>query len=53
MPQCTSVSEVITAEPLLSTASYAAEGMGGGAAGPLSPGEVEVTVQLQVSYAIQ
>ena len=52
--EVTSVSEVITAQPLyLSTASYAAEGIGGGAAGPLSPGEVEVTVQLQVSYAIQ
>ena len=51
--EVTSVSEVITSEPLLSTASYAAEGIGGGAAGPLSPGEVEVTVQLQVSYATQ
>ena len=51
--EVTSVSEVITAQPLYSTASYAAEGIGGGAAGPLSPGEVEVTIQLQVSYAIQ
>jgi uncharacterized protein YggE len=49
-----SVSEVIVGGPIpLINASYAAEGIGGGAAGPLSPGEVEITVQLQVSYAIQ
>jgi uncharacterized protein YggE len=49
-----SVSEVIVGGPIpLMSTSYAAEGIGGGAAGPLSPGEVEITVQLQVSYAIQ
>lgn len=48
-----SVSEVVQGGgPLYSTANYA-QGVGGGGAGPLSPGEIEVTVQLQVSYAIQ
>jgi uncharacterized protein YggE len=47
-----SVSEVMPVVPFLSTASYA-EGIGGGGVGPISPGEVEVTVQLQVAYAIQ
>jgi len=31
----------------------AAAGVGGGGAGPISPGEVEVTAQLQITYAIQ
>jgi uncharacterized protein len=48
-----SVTEVVQgAIPLFSTASYAAEGMGG-AVGPISPGQVEITIQLQISYAIQ
>jgi uncharacterized protein YggE len=47
------VSEVVpVAGPLFDTASYA-QGVGGGGVGPISPGEIEVTVQLQVSYAIQ
>lgn len=48
-----SVSEVVQGPmPLFDTASYA-QGVGGGGAGPISPGEIEVTAQLQVSYAIQ
>ena len=31
----------------------AATGMGGGGAGPISPGEVEITTQLQITYAIK
>jgi uncharacterized protein YggE len=31
----------------------AAAGIGGGGGGPISPGEVEVTVQLQITYDIQ
>ncbi len=31
----------------------AAIGLGGGGAGPISPGEVEVTTQLQITYAIE
>ena len=30
-----------------------AEGMGGGGAGPISPGELEMMVQLQITYSIQ
>jgi hypothetical protein len=46
------ISEVIQggAVPLFSGA--AAEGLGGGG-GPISPGELEITVQLQVTYALQ
>lgn len=48
-----SVSEVVQGPgPLFDTASYA-QGVGGGGVGPISPGEIEVTIQLQVSYAIQ
>lgn len=47
------VSEVVQGPvPLFSSANYA-QGVGGGGAGPISPGEIEVTVQLQISYAIQ
>jgi uncharacterized protein len=50
-----SVSEVITGSPLV--ASYALDsakfGMGGGGPGAVSPGEVEVSVQVQVVYAIE
>lgn len=38
--------------PFYDTANYA-QGVGGGGVGPISPGEVEVSVQLQVAYAIQ
>ena len=31
----------------------AAEGMGGGGAGPISPGELEMMVQLQITYTLQ
>jgi len=31
----------------------AAEGLGGGGAGPVSPGELEMVVQLQITYGIQ
>ena len=51
--QVVSVSEVVANVPLLSTnVGYAAQGVGGGA-GPIVPGEVEVSVQLQLTYAIQ
>ena len=48
-----SVSEVVTAGiiPVSEAAAYA-QGVGGGV-GPISPGEVEVSTQLQVTYAIQ
>jgi uncharacterized protein YggE len=48
-----SVSEVVVNVPFFAAnVGYAAEGLGGGA-GPIVPGEVEVSVQLQVTYAIQ
>jgi hypothetical protein len=48
-----SVSEVISGGAYyVSEVASAAQGVGGGG-GPLVPGEVEVTMQLQVSYAIQ
>lgn len=48
------VSEVVQGPvPLFGTTKYAAQGVGGGGVGPISPGEIEVTVQLQISYAIQ
>lgn len=48
-----SVSEMAPgAIPLYDAASYA-QGVGGGGVGPISPGEVEVSVQLEVAYAIQ
>jgi len=47
-----SISEVIN-NGFLVERSFAAAGMGGGgAAGPISPGDVTVTSQLQISYAI-
>jgi len=50
--QVVEVSEVIqTGGYFLSERSAAAQGLGGGA-GPISPGNVDVTVQLQISYAI-
>jgi hypothetical protein len=48
-----SVSEMAPgAIPLYDAARYA-QGVGGGGVGPISPGEVEVSVQLEVAYAIQ
>jgi uncharacterized protein YggE len=49
-----SVSEVIQNGPIFAgQRSYAATGLGGGSeAGPISPGEVTVNVQLQITYAI-
>ena len=51
------VGEVVTISEVVGGAvpyEYAAvAGVGGGGAGPISPGEVEVTVQLQITYAIQ
>jgi uncharacterized protein YggE len=48
------VSEVIQQGAYyISEVSYAAAGVGGGGAGPITPGEVEITVQLQITYAIQ
>ncbi len=48
-----SVSEVIDSEAyFISERSVAAAGLGGGEAGPISPGDVSVTSQLQITYAI-
>ncbi len=47
-----SVSEVISPLPFYGGEFAAAQGVGGGG-GPLLPGEVEVTMQLEVTYAIQ
>jgi uncharacterized protein YggE len=51
------VGEVMSISELVGNAipfAYdAAVGLGGGGAGPISPGEVEVTTQLQISYAIE
>ena len=51
--------EVISVSEVIGTGVYpglrsmaAAEGLGGGA-GPIAPGELEMTAQLQISYAIQ
>jgi uncharacterized protein YggE len=47
-----SISEIIAGGPIPLFNAPAAEGLGGGA-GPISPGELEMKVQLQVTYAIQ
>jgi uncharacterized protein len=48
------VSEVIgQASPVYATRDSAAVGLGGGAAGPISPGELEMVTQVQVTFAIQ
>ena len=48
-----SISEVIDRGAyFVSEQSYAASGLGGGGAGPISAGDVNVTVQLQITYAI-
>jgi hypothetical protein len=53
------VGEVVSVSEVINNGYYAgnqfnnvAKGMGGGAAGPISPGEVDVNVQLQIVYAI-
>jgi uncharacterized protein YggE len=52
-----SISEVIGGAPGYYAGGFRglspAEGMGGGGAGPISPGELELTVQLQITYRIQ
>ena len=48
-----SISEVIdNGAYFASEQSYAVAGLGGGGAGPISPGDVNVTSQLQITYAI-
>jgi uncharacterized protein YggE len=51
-----SISEVISPGGLyvggIRSAAAFAEGMGGGGGGPISPGELEMTTQLQITYAI-
>jgi uncharacterized protein YggE len=50
--QVLTVSEVVGGPVFAASASLkAAEGLGGGA--PVEPGELEFTLQLQVTYAIQ
>jgi uncharacterized protein YggE len=54
--QVLSISEVISSGGIYVggiRAAALAEGMGGGGAGPISPGELEMTTQLQITYAIQ
>ncbi len=48
-----SVSEVISSGAYYVSEVAAAQGLGGGGGGPILPGEVEVSVQLQIAYAIQ
>ena len=57
-----SVGEVISISEVIAPQGYyagayrgipVAEGMGGGGAGPISPGELELAVQLQITYAIE
>jgi len=52
--QVVSVSEVVSSGAyFVSDQSYeAAQGFGGGGAGPITPGEVKVNVQLEITYAI-
>lgn len=47
-----SVSQVVGAQPFFATAE-AGLGMGGAAPGPISPGQLEITTQLQIVYALQ
>lgn len=46
-----SISEVIDSSIFVEP-TFAAAGVGGGGAGPISPGDVTVTSQLQITYAI-
>lgn len=53
------LSEVVSVSEVISSGAYyvsevaAAQGLGGGAGGPILPGEVEISVQLQIAYTIQ
>jgi uncharacterized protein len=47
------VSEVVGAMPIYGAKVNSAVGMGGGGAGPISPGETQISMQLQVTYAIK
>ncbi len=52
--QVVSISEVISGGAYyVRELSAVAPGLGGGGAGPISPGEVDLSVQLQVTYAIK
>ncbi|HEX9924187.1 MAG TPA: hypothetical protein VGD99_16140 [Anaerolineae bacterium] len=48
-----SVSEVISGGPGFGGAAYAVESAAIGGGGPLLPGEVDVTVQIQVTYVLK
>jgi len=50
--QVTAISESSTNAPVFADAAYAF-GKGAGASTPLSPGEVQITYQVQVTYAIE
>jgi uncharacterized protein YggE len=56
------IGEVISISEVIAAGGYyaggfrglaVAEGMGGGGGGPISPGELEMAVQLQITYSIQ
>jgi uncharacterized protein YggE len=47
------VTEVISGGPLYGGAAYSVEAAAIGGGGPLLPGEVDVTVQIQVTYALK
>jgi hypothetical protein len=47
-----SVSEVVQATPFYAAEFAVAQGVGGGGVGPITPGDVNITVQLQITYAI-
>ena len=51
--QVLSVSEVIGNSPYYSAPSAAAYGLGGGGGTPISAGELQLTMQVQVTYAIE
>jgi len=48
-----SVSQVIGAQGLFGVAAEAGLGVGGAAPGPISPGQLEIVAQLQVTYTLQ
>jgi hypothetical protein len=51
--QVVSVSEVISSGVYPYSDVAAVQGYGGGGAGPIVPGEVEISTQLQIAYAIE
>ena len=51
--QVLSVSEVIGNSPYYAAPSAAAYGLGGGGGTPISAGELQLTMQVQVTYAIE